>query len=382
MFLAVCTALTLNLVAFADGKTSVDGRAGVSLEYIIDDWIGSLYQGDASVSHIVGLCDPDNVSKGNIGHLVSFEKNGTPSGYIVLSREEVGDPIVEFALDGESIYDVLEDRVAEKNKASAVSGRAAAGSIEASPFTIATKDILYTNFINYSMAIKRDEQVILLDQFDKVREFKGDLPSNNGSTYASIYDGYVPLPSESTSYTSGTINGATSNVGLKMEDLASCTNEGNCAPTAATNVINLYAKYNLNGNGRALSILLANNNTKFTYDRIATLMDYVPGKGGTPAQVLTGMREYCSERGRSYSDDEYSYNYWSDFTRDVKKNVPIYLATYADDGGHSQVVVGYREYSNGKKYLMSYTGWTTNATYIKFKASCFTGFYGWAIYIS
>lgn len=382
LILTVFMALTLNMVAFADNADVDGGRVEVSLEYIIDDWIDSNYQNDVNVSRIVGLCDPDDTSGKNIGHLVSFEKDGRPSGYIVLSREEDDYPIVEFAIEGDSVYDRLETQISANNEAIALACCDNKKADKISPVTIAQSDILYTDFVNYSLAIKNGEKVMLFNQNNQVQEFTSAIPNDNIQTYAAgMDDGYIVKPSESTTFSYKTITGGSSGVGEVMGDLA--PNEGNCGPTAATNIIKLYANYKLNGNSRSFPILLSNDSIDYTYRRLATLCNYVSGTGTVPSDIVSGLSDYCSERGRTYSADKYSYNYWSDFTRDVGKNVPILLATYAANGdGHAQVIVGYREYSNGNKYLMSYTGWTSYATYIKFKASCFTGFYGWAIYIS
>ncbi len=380
LILAVCMALTLNLVAFADNATESGNRVEVSLEYIIDDWIKTNYQEDVNVSRIVGLCDPNDTSGKNIGHLVTFETNGIPNGYIVLSREEEDYPIVEFALGGESVYDRLETQITANNDAIAIACCGNGETNEVSQVTIASENILYTDFINYSLAIKNGERILLFDQYNIIREFEGNLPNDGVVTYESIYEGYVITPSESTSFSSKVITGGT-NRAFEMDYFAE--GEGNCAPTAATNIINLYANNKLNGNNRSFPILLANGTVDFTYARLTTLVGYVPGDGVYAGDMVDAIRDYCSERGRTCSTDKYSYNYWSDYTRDIGKNVPIYLSTGTASGeGHSQVVVGYREYSNGNKYLEIYSGWYSYATYVKFQASVFSRFNGWAIYIS
>lgn len=250
--LALCAMMSLNLVAFAESnETDEPESVMVSLEVIIDDWIEANYQGNVSVSRVLKLYDPDKNSGEFVGHLVTFEKDGMPSGYIVLSREEDDYPIVEFALGGESVYDRIKEQVAVSFNSKLVDCDNSIDSHDKPFYTIETEDILYTNFINYSLAVKEDDNVVLINQYNQVYDF----PESIHNMYVSpcskgMDDGYVwtRYPDESVILNEDAIPGGLDECGLVMGYFAS--NEGNCAPTCLTNLVNLYYNYALNGGNR------------------------------------------------------------------------------------------------------------------------------------
>lgn len=63
LFLLLCTTLSFNTMAFAQGYDVQDDQR-VSLEYIVQNWIDTQFQGDAEVSHIVTLKDTSDCALG------------------------------------------------------------------------------------------------------------------------------------------------------------------------------------------------------------------------------------------------------------------------------------------------------------------------------
>ncbi len=107
--------------------------------------------------------------------------------------------------------------------------------------------------------------------------------------------------------------------------------------------------------------------------------------------MISGTADYCSERGFSCSINDYWFDLWSDFKRDVDNSIPIYLHTAgtiynANTGeyelsGHAQVVVGYREYSDGSLYLHIFSGWYDHPSFVKFKPDSLVEFDGYSVSI-
>lgn len=169
LILFVCLTFNLNSVAFAQ-NTDVGTQSSsiLPLEDIIESRVEENYEGDVRTSKIVRLFDPTDVSGQCIGHLVSFEKDNIPAGYVVLSREEEGDPVIEFALSGESVYDRIENQFVEyADNVSAIYGNDLSVDTSSS-YSIIYDDVLYTNFFDYSIAITNNEDVLLFNQYCEI----------------------------------------------------------------------------------------------------------------------------------------------------------------------------------------------------------------------
>lgn len=345
-----------------------------SVEYIAQNWIDSQLSGNAGVSEIVCLY---NEYKQQIGHLVSFVQGDIPYGYIVLSAEETEHPIIEFSLSGENIYSYLKSEFeATQNTVSN----------PMSMFSIADENVLYTDFINYSLKIENNNQVLLFNQNSQIKTFeqvelksmRADIP-----TADTFYDDYVDFPSNSSGVSaSWDIPGATSKALIMSNMPNAAAREGNCGPTALANTVKLYAEYKVN-NQNPLKNLKLNDSNADTYKRLVALSGYTASSPATMPKLLDTLKAYSKERGCSCSIDDYWMDLWGDFTRDLKANKPVLLYTASSGGtAHAQVSVGYCSYNNGAQYIKIFSGWTSNATYVKFKPSSLKAFNGYCVKIT
>lgn len=96
LLLTLCLIFSLSTFAFATNG------AHKTVDYIAQDWIDTQFSGDAEVSDTIVLRS-DNSGE-VVGYIVSFTKQSVPAGYIVLSCEDGEHPIIEFALEGQSVY--------------------------------------------------------------------------------------------------------------------------------------------------------------------------------------------------------------------------------------------------------------------------------------
>lgn len=371
LFLLLCTTLSFNTMVFAEGCDVQDDQR-VSLEYIVQNWIDTQFQGDAEVSRIVTLKDTSDLC---IGHLVSFEKDSLPAGYIVLSHKEIDNPIIEFAYEGQSIYEYLEEQVTGYNDTfDSPQPYSTNGEVS---YSIAEENILYTDFINYSLNVKNGDDILLIDQ-NNLATILDITPNPNSED--TFWDDYYTFPPEGLgAHRYGDeINFDALDDGLKMSDMA--PNEGNCGPTSITDVVRLYAKYELNDHSALPSLSLSSD--KATYNRLVTYSGYASGAAVSMSKLISALKKHTKERGYSISVNDYLFDNWSDFTRDIQAKKPILLYTSSSKSAHSQVVVGYRVFTSGSQYLMIHSGWTTEASYVRYKPDSLTKFNGYCVSIS
>lgn len=376
LFLTLCMALGLSSVAFA-----VDDSYK-TIEYIAQNWIDAQFSGNAEVENTISL---RSVSTGEtIGYMISFKSNDSPAGYIVLSCEERGQPIIEFSLEGQCVYHYLEQQYDEiKTTVSAnmsISNLNNAFSAKA----VVEDNVLYTDFISYSIRVHSDTQSMLFDQFLQFTPYsESNLMKSSTTQDDPFFTDYKTIPTEEGTKTVRNITGANEIRALCMEDMPNASSqEGNCGPTALANTAKLYAEFALNGNRGALSDLKVNDSDDDTYERLVAISGYSSSTPATMTTLVSSMRSFAIERGYSCTITDYSSDYWSDFTRDIAANKPILLYTANSEKGHAQVVVGYWEYDMGEKYVKILSGWTTYPTFVKYKPSSLTRFNGYCVSIS
>jgi hypothetical protein len=90
---------------------------------------------------------------------------------------------------------------------------------------------------------------------------------------------------------------------------------------------------------------------------------------------------YMKNKGYSISSDDYLFDWYSDFTRDVNNNKPIIFSYGADfggkPGGHSVFCVGYVD-TTSYQYLRIADGWNNYLRYINFNGYNYSRKDGWS----
>ncbi len=375
LLLVVC--LAMGLPTFA----SAESQEPVTVEQIAENWIATQYTGEAKVSRITSLLSYQNE---RVGEMVAFERDGVPCGYIVLSVADGEYPIVEFSMEGDNAYDYLVNsfEVAKNSSLSASLG-------EASSMLTAEdqveEDVMYTDFIRYSIRVNRGNESLLFDQYGKMESFapaheissSSDLEWGDSVVFS---EGYAEFLRDGDGWEDDLLPGARSNMGLVANNMPDGSKGNNCVPTAMTMLIKMYAEKPLNGHA-ALTNLKYYGSDPATYTRLATLMNYVAGSGIDHKKGISALQTYVAQKNYTCSVDDYLWDFWSDFTRDIDNKKPIILHTRSN-AGHSQIVVGYRNYTNGAKYLRVFSGWRNYSTFVKYKASVFTEFWGYCVAVS
>lgn len=136
--------------------------------------------------------------------------------------------------------------------------------------SIRNENVLYTDFINYSLRIKNGDGTLLVDHNKQTTPISDCTPTPHSDTF---WDDYYTFPPEGlSSHRYGEEkNFDALDDGLAMGAMA--TGEDNCGPTAITDVVRLYSKYELN-NHQPLPLLLLGSDDKKTYNRLVELSGY------------------------------------------------------------------------------------------------------------
>lgn len=376
LILTLCLILSLSTLAFATENSHK------TVDYIAQDWIDTQFSGAAEVSDTVVL--RSETTGEIVGYIVSFTNQSLPMGYIVLSCEDGEYPIVEFALEGQSVYHYLVqqfDIINSTASSSAIS--CGLNELFSSPITF-EENVLYTDFIRYAIRITNGTQSALFDQFSQITNCSElDVMTESAPTSDTFFDDYIELPNESGSKTIGNITGANSISALVMSNMPNVTSgEGNCGPTSLTNIAKLYAEFSLKDNGSGLRNLKVNGSDTDTYNRFVEISGYSSGNPVSTSTLVSSIKSFAIERGYRCSTTDYISDLWTDFKRDINANMPILLYTSSSAGtAHAQVVVGFWEYTNGGKYVKILSGWTSYPTFLKFKPSSLNKFNGYCIAI-
>ncbi|MGN0450451.1 MAG: C39 family peptidase [Ruminococcus sp.] len=340
---------------------------------------------DIALNHMRDILDDNSIEISNIeklfdlennvtGYCISFDKvynnTVTPSGYVLISKLEKENPIVEFSTEGESIENTLTtftENSINQNTCSITdkiyflgSGKIYSEYIENGKQKLFDPNqkisFLKSSYLSTAKSIIRDKIKSLLNtQNIKINDF-------NNTCKSTIGGGMTNEPTGGVNKRSNRIPGINVSLFKKMNELSS---GGVCSPTAATNLM-IYYK-----NAKQKSKILIDNSAQKTFNKFYSLMKTSKSSGTLCKNIAPAYKSYIKSRGYTsgVKVDSYFFNFWSDFTRDINSGIPIHTDLQADDGGHSVVTVGWYIKRYGKKdykYLQVINGWTRNIQYVSF----------------
>ncbi|MBR5678764.1 MAG: hypothetical protein IKX20_11640 [Paludibacteraceae bacterium] len=294
---------------------------------------------------------------GNItAYCISFELEGHPSGYVLISFLNLDSPIVEFSLEGPGITNTI---------------REMQGS-----FSVATKDrIVYLGadalFVEeengdhlYDVISKKPYLTAEMDR--AYRETVKFAPTRNERSVsdwilnyndAGIYDpSIVIIPYFG--------NGA------DYWLLSDFSNGEVCAPTCATNILWYWGvkrgcswaieNGNLTGLELAASVFIA----------MCVHMNTIPSLGTFSLFVPTAYYYYLASRGSNFNAQNLTQNSYSSFTSAIDDNCPIHtsLRSALISEGHDVMSFGYGESTTGTKYLFVIDGWNDYGRFLNFNS--------------
>lgn len=358
IFSFIC--LTPTKYAFAE---SGDYLTQDQAEKIALKWAEKNHEYHVSIKETIPIYKSlDNIS----AYSVSFSNGGQDAGYIIINADKREQTFREFSLKGKDIYTNIfnknnfhnelnfNNKVLYENGVFDYSAEIIKNKEKA---YLSTDGRIYSKDKFASEIIKNTVHKSNINALDESDSYLDGIINNNDS----VFNG-LTLESEKKLSGISIIQSQTDN-GLYvypfvMDDLRNGTNLGNCALTAATNIIGYYYR------GRGMNSLIIPPSNTFdymqeTYDRLVQLSDFNEyGSSGLSDITSTdAIKDLAEERGYSPSTSKYWLNLWSDFKRDLDNNWPVYTSIKGYNPvenkkmSHAMVSVGYRIYTNGSKFL-------------------------------
>lgn len=341
-------------------------------------WIAANYSDNTTISGVIPIKDLDGTLN---GYCINFSADRKAAGYLVINALRYSDSYIrEFAFDGNGIYDQLVTNSPAK-------GNTEHALYQTNPFAYAVKyqDRNEVRFYNSDTTVLSEQaEISAFGGTPADRDVSSPAVRTLNNDRQEYYDAFFES-SDLTSYTSNnnkTITGALSFTPYVMGDLLTGTYEGNCGPTAVTNICGYYRS-------RGKTNIFKNNSLSDTYDAIATAIGFdINGNQGTLyANAKGGLVTYVESRSYSITLDSYLLNRWSSFKHDFDADKPnlISISGYKlKDGswtevGHMIVGVGYRIMNDGECYVRVYDGWNATSRFIHFGDDALTAFQGTSV---
>lgn len=317
-----------------------------NVENFTNKWIFEMYSDDGTyVDNIAKVCDSEDKVT---GYIIEFKKENTDNGYMILDKRKP-DCVVEFSLKSDSVVDIIAENI-ESNKNNKKLKK------------------LYSDGVNYIAKIKKgfswkavglDNNIKLFKDWKKdayvnssyVQDFvlgKNSVPSG-GETVISRADTFVPV---------------------KMSELPS---KNHCGPTTVLNLIKL-AEYR--GEGGICNKI----NNRELFSMICDKMNFKTDAGSTNIQIYKGLRGIVKHINTKVSINEYWFDLWSDFRRDLNAGKAVFFAVNTNrDDGHAMIAVGYRSCANGN-YQRVIDNWVSHTErYLLFDKGPYIAFNGAAV---
>lgn len=337
------------------------------------------FSGDATleVRRVDSMYDlEDNIT----GYCVSFKKKHNndfvPSGYVVISKLEAENPIVEFSPEGASLTEELNIFAKNFNKDhNEFSSKNKKGNHMRKIYFLGSGKVLcdYTEnceeiFDPNTLEVlskkeyKRSAKALVQHKIKKIKGKRNAICTFLNSDSSTVAGGMTDQPTGGINHRSNRLPGITMSHYRNMSEFKS----GNvCAPTAATNLMIYYRRAKNKTN------ILVGDSEIQTFNRFFNLMGTSVTEGTPDSNRVPAYNSYIKERGYSSSAkvDEYWLNLWSDFTRDIDAGIPIHTSLKADNGGHAVVTVGWyivRYGAKDFKYLQVINGWQKSIKYAGF----------------
>ncbi len=343
-------------------------------EIAAQKWILQNYQDETEIEEIIPIVTGGEVIT---SYCVSFVKNSEPNGYIIINADRyASNYLLEFNLSGKNIYDTLFENsgITQRSKSNKV-----IYSLGAFDYAIRLDGEKY--YTNKDEIISKSE----INEFgNNINQDKAKYRNERTSEEKKeIYDGFF---TESTIPTAGfqinvNISGAEDFIPSLMRELRVKNGyNGNCTPTAATNLLSFYKEQR----GFSNFPLTRQN----MYDRIVSLSewDQYGNSGMALSTANIAMAKTAVLSLYTYSSDALESNVISEWTKKLQEDYPVLTAVWGydqtDSGwvevGHSIVAVGLKMFAlSGDYYLRVLDGWNrTNGRYIWFTSEYFTWFAG------
>lgn len=242
------------------------------------------------------------------------------------------------------------------------------------PFSMVNDNVLYTDFINYSLVIDNGENVLLFDQNQQTKELSEPFVES-----FALPEGYSML-TPSGSSTVYQLSLVASNRGLY-------TNETNydgrleLMSIAPANIIKLYTENRLLDNSAPLGLINLNQDY---YDVELEIIRSSNSKllSDLLAFYESGLNSYVKNRDFNYESKRYNDIQWKDYESEIKGNRPLLICAIIDGLYYFHVGIGSAEMANGGRYMALYSGWKPTIVYLNYNSEVFEDISAYAVSIT
>lgn len=341
----------------ATSALALESSKDITLSMLVgyaDKWAEEMYEdSQIAINEITPLLDAsENIN----GYHITFKNHSAPAGYIVLRTDgSLKDPLAEYSLEGEGAVIYL-----NKTVAAAVSHtKYMSNSIVIEEPIYNIQPLVYYKKVkvnNQEMAIFASGKQLDCDSIEFKDIIKASKVYSNSIDKGDTWDSIMDFGEAEGIITETRIIADVENFTPSvMGDLVVTNGDGNCVPTCATNIAAFFDECR---SGNETLILGSRQNA---YNAIVT--EIGAEHAIAHQDGLNGLKDFCEDRGYLLSYDNYWFDLWSDFTRDVNNNKPIWVSVGVGEEGHSMMCVGYViRYVDGKgtNYLRVATGWTAD----------------------
>ena len=331
-------------------------------EYVALPFMQNSLDEDVEISATTPLYDLEN----NISaYCVSFELNGNPNGYVLISLIHPENPIVEFSFEGIGLVETITDKRISKSANTML------------PPVIAPNDSKIYYLGAGALFVGNPNTGSVYNVFDGETYETLNLQQNYEKYLSSIavYRNDVIIANGILDYADASID---SDSVVEIVDFGNGSDywlmnqfsSGNvCSPTCATNVLWYW------GVQRGYDWVVKNGNkTGFDladglFTAMSLQMSTVPSLGTLNIFIKGAYTSFISFRGSNYSVDVLTDNDYSDFTAAVDDDCPVHTMLRNESlfsTGHDVMTFGYGESTSGTEYLYVIDGWYDYGRFVDF----------------
>ena len=350
------------LTCLSPGAYAQDGNLKMSPEEAAERVSLSFMQNtldpNVEISSTIPFYDLNN----NVtAYCVSFELNGAPNGYVLISLLNMEMPIVEFALEGNGIYDLIQ--VPQNSRNSATLTLPVIRYL--GPGLLFVEDSVSNTLYNvetqksYSESQIKNSTVSVPTMMNNVDIAKGILFWDDSDINLSSLE-QIPSFGEGEDY-------------WLLKDF---DEDGNvCSPTCATNILWYWAHQQ--GRMWCIKNMDTGGQGYFEavdiFDEISAYMFTFPPLGTLNALVENAYIYFLTAR-TNVSNGEFNTrsltdNNYADFTVAIDNDCPIHTMLRNENifsTGHDVMTFGYGESNRGVKYLFVMDGWDDYGRFVYF----------------
>lgn len=376
--LIITLVFSYKTIAYADEGNNVDYITTTECEIAGNNWLMQNYEDETSLSEIIPIVSQDGLDAYCLdAYCIDFSKNNQPNGYLVLDAHKYATNYIrEFSLSGKGIYQTLIDY----SDSTYIADTKIIYSLGGYDYAVSVNESRTSFYSSSGEFLSKNDLLSILEVADEV--FGNISDDRNDTAKQEYYDGFFSDTAISSGggYTGRTITGADSFIPSIMSELrVQGGYSGNCSPTASTNLLSYYREM------RGFTNLGSSRQDIYNKVVAASGWDQFGDEGQTASAASNGIKKVVENAGYKYKSDTYWFNLWSDWTRDINNNYPVYTSVRGlkeSDGswvevGHAIIAVGYREYGDGARYLRVYDGWNrSHDKYIWFNSDYFKSIKG------